>query len=58
MVGNESFACIEDDWFKSDELHPYHLESDYQLWEREFLNYDNIVNYKDIKKSIRLHIWM
>jgi len=57
MIGNESFACIDEEWVNASELHPYHLESDYKLWERDYLTYDNTVNYKDIKENPSKYIF-
>jgi ribonuclease J len=57
MMGNETFACIDEIWHSASELHPYHLETDYKLWERDYLNYENTVNYKDIKENPNEYIF-
>lgn len=51
MIGDESFACADEKWTKSSDLHPYHTEENYNNWEKKFLCEDNIVNYKDIREN-------
>ena len=49
LIDDESFACVEDRWLCSSDLEPTQCIRDYKKWERDFLDQDNIINYRDLK---------
>jgi ribonuclease J len=51
LVGNESYACVEDEWLGADDIKPEESLRDYKKWEREFLTSDNILTYKDLQEE-------
>jgi ribonuclease J len=57
MMGDGHFVCVEDDWLNSSQIHPYHTETDYGKWEREFLCKDNLVSYQDIRDNPSQYIF-
>ena len=38
LVGDDSYACFDDEWICSSEIDHSYLKSDYKTWERDFLN--------------------
>ncbi len=57
LVGEDSFACFEDEWLCADTLAPEESLRDYKKWEREFLTLDNILTYKDLQESPQDYIF-
>lgn len=51
LLGEESFACFGEEWTCSINIDPYHVKTDYNKWEREFLDWDNTINYRDLKEE-------
>lgn len=49
MVGDDSFACVENEWLCADNMDPAESLRDYKKWEREFLDADNVLTYKDLQ---------
>lgn len=57
LVGNDSYACFDDEWICSSELDPSYVKSDYKTWERDFLNWDNTINYRDLQEEPEKYIF-
>jgi len=51
LVGNENYACVEDEWICADDIAPAESLRDYKKWEREFLKADNTLTYKDLQEE-------
>ncbi|MCK9151667.1 MBL fold metallo-hydrolase [Methanobacterium alcaliphilum] len=51
LYGGESYACFEDDWIRSDKLDGEYVLSDYKGWEKDYISWDNCVNYKDLQEN-------
>jgi len=51
LLGEESFACFGEEWTCSVNIDPYHVKTDYDKWERDFLDWDNTINYKDLQEE-------
>lgn len=49
LVDDGSFACLDDRWLCSSDLDPSQCMRDYKKWERDLLDRDNIVNYRDLQ---------
>ncbi|HHY00381.1 MAG TPA: MBL fold metallo-hydrolase [Methanothermobacter sp.] len=49
LVGDESFACVENEWLCADNMDSTESLRDYKKWEREFLDADNVLTYKDLQ---------
>ena len=51
MVDDQTFACVEDEWLCTSDLDSAQVERDYKTWEREFLDMDNLINYRDLQEE-------
>jgi ribonuclease J len=51
LVGDERFACVEEEWLCAEDIHPDESMRDYKKWEREFLMDDNVLSFKDLKEN-------
>ncbi|MBP2046178.1 MBL fold metallo-hydrolase [Methanobacterium aggregans] len=49
LLGEDSFACFNGQWIQSSEIEPSYVNSQYKKWERDFLDWENTVNYMDIR---------
>ncbi|AEG18959.1 MBL fold metallo-hydrolase [Methanobacterium paludis] len=57
LVGNDSYACFDGEWICSSEIDHSYLKSDYKTWERDFLNLDNTINYRDLQEEPEKYIF-
>ncbi len=51
LIGDEACACLEGDWVSCSELHKQHIEDGFKKWEKDFLDLENSVTYKDIRDN-------
>lgn len=51
LVGDESYACVEDEWLCADTMDSAESLRDYKKWEREFLDGENVLTYKDLQEN-------
>lgn len=51
LIGDDRFACIDDEWICTSELDPKQVERDYKLWERDYLKCDNTINAKNLQET-------
>ena len=51
LLGDDSYACFDGQWIQSSKLEPNYVNSQYKKWEKELIEEENIVNYKDIKEE-------
>lgn len=51
LLGSDSYACVEDEWLCADDINAEESLRDYKKWEREFLDHDNILTYKDLQEN-------
>lgn len=51
LIDDASFFCIEGEWRCGSDMEQFSKISDYKNWEREFIENDNAVNYKDIREE-------
>jgi len=51
LLGDESFACFGEEWTCALGIDQYHVKTDYDKWERDFLDWNNTINYKDLKEE-------
>jgi ribonuclease J len=49
LMGDDAFACFGDEWFCTSQIDDYHVKTDYDKWEREFLDWDNTITYKNLQ---------
>ncbi|MBP1945316.1 MBL fold metallo-hydrolase [Methanobacterium petrolearium] len=57
LIGDDNFACVEDEWLCADKMGAKESLRDYKKWEREFLEYDNVINYKDLQENPQDYIF-
>ncbi len=57
LVGNDSYACFDGEWICSPEIDYSYLKSDYKTWERDFLNLENTINYRDLQEEPEKYIF-
>lgn len=57
LVGDDNFACVEDEWLCANEMSDEESLRDYKKWERELLAYDNIITYKDLQETPENYIF-
>lgn len=57
LIGDESFACVDDQWLCSRDLDPIQCRRDYKVWERDFLDQGNIINYHDLQQDPEEYIF-
>lgn len=51
MVSKDQYACLEGEWLCTNDLDPAVLEKDYRMWERDYINWDNTITYKDLQED-------
>jgi ribonuclease J len=51
MVTEDSYACRDEEWICSSELDRELTIRDYKTWEREFLDQDYTINYRDLQEN-------
>lgn len=51
LVDDQSFACVENEWLCTSDIDPAQVQRDYKKWERNFLDMDNIINYRDLQED-------
>ena len=49
LIGDDRFVCLDDEWICNPEIDPIQVLRDYRPWEREYLDWDNTVTYKDLQ---------
>ncbi|MBI5680088.1 MAG: MBL fold metallo-hydrolase [Methanobacterium sp.] len=57
LYGEESFACFGDEWRCASDIEPYHVKTDYEYWEREIMDWDNTITYKELKENPEEYIF-
>ena len=57
LIGDDSYACFDSEWVCSSEIDHSYLKSDYKTWERDFLNWDNTINYRDLQEEPEKYIF-
>ena len=57
LIGTDSFACYDGKWICSSDIEPNHRSSDYKMWEKEFIENGNSINYKNIKDEPEKYIF-
>jgi len=53
LIG-ESCACFNGEWIPASEIekmNPYYIRRDYDKWEREFLDLENTITYRDLQEE-------
>lgn len=56
MIPEEHYVCYEGDW-KVLDSNDEEVKKDYDMWEREFLEEDNIITYKDLRNEPAKYIF-
>ncbi len=51
MVSENTYACQDDEWVCTSDLDPELTQKDYRNWEREFLDQDYTINYRDLQEN-------
>ncbi|MCE5214937.1 MAG: MBL fold metallo-hydrolase [Methanobacterium sp.] len=51
LIDDKSYACVEDEWLCTSDIDPLQIHRDYKKWERDFLDADNIINYRDLQEE-------
>jgi ribonuclease J len=54
---HDQFACQENEWLCTSDLDPQLVERDYRKWERDYLDWDNTINYQDLQKQPKDYIF-
>jgi ribonuclease J len=57
MVDDQTFACVEGEWMCSSDIDQKQIERDYKTWERDFLDLDNLINYRDLQEEPREYLF-
>ena len=57
LLGEDSFACVEDEWLCASDIESAQCLRDYKKWERELLENDNVLNYQDLRKDPESYIF-
>lgn len=50
-MGGQSQACFDGEWVTGQELDNEYVMGDYKGWEKEYISWDNNVNYRDLKEN-------
>lgn len=50
LISGEHYVCYDDDW-KIIEQDDDEVKKDYETWERDFLEEDNVITYRDLKED-------
>lgn len=51
LVDDDSYACVENEWLCTSDIDPSQIQRDYKKWERDFLDQDNTINYRDLQEE-------
>jgi ribonuclease J len=51
LVGNDHFACLDYEWICTPEIDSKQVMRDYKTWERDYLDWPNTINYKDLQED-------
>jgi ribonuclease J len=51
LVDEDRYACINNEWVCKPEIDPNQVMRDYKKWERDYLNWDNTIIYKDLQEN-------
>ena len=51
LIGDDRFTCLDDEWICTHEIDSKQVMRDYKPWEREYLDWDNTITYKDLHQS-------
>jgi len=57
LLGEDSYVCFGNEWTCAMDIDQYHVKTDYDKWERDFLDWDNTINYKDLKEEPQEYIF-
>lgn len=57
LLGEDSFACVEDEWLCASDIESAQCLRDYKKWERELLEMDNVLTYQDLQKDPEEYIF-
>lgn len=57
LVGDNSFACFGNKWMPSTEIDDFYMNQDYRTWERDFLDWENTINYRDLQEEPEKYIF-
>lgn len=56
LISGEHYVCYDGDWKTLDSC-DLELKSDYDIWEREFLEGDNLINFTDLREEPQKYIF-
>jgi len=51
LVDEDRFACLGNEWICKSDIDPNQVMRDYKTWERDYLNWDNTIIYKDLQET-------
>jgi ribonuclease J len=51
LLGEDSFACVDNEWLCASEIDSSQCIRDYKKWERELLENDNVLTYHDLRED-------
>ena len=51
LLGDDSFACVDNEWLCANEIDSSQCIRDYKKWERKLLENDNVLTYHDLRKD-------
>lgn len=57
LMGDDSFACVEDEWLCASDITSDQCLRDYKKWERELLENDNVLTYHDLQEDPQDYIF-
>lgn len=57
LVGDDSYACQEGEWVSASDIDNFEVMRDYKKWERDYLNWDNTINFKDLQEEPEKYIF-
>ncbi|MFA0832568.1 MAG: MBL fold metallo-hydrolase [Methanobacterium formicicum] len=57
LLGEDSFACVDDEWLCASDIESAQCLRDYKKWERGLLENDNVLTYQDLRKDPENYIF-
>jgi ribonuclease J len=57
LVSEDTYACVDEEWLCTSDLDPEFSKRDYKTWERQFLDMDNTINYRDLQENPEEYIF-
>lgn len=57
LVSDDRYSCIDDEWICTSKIDPKQVMRDYKPWERDYLEWDNTVTYKDLQENPENYIF-